>query len=131
MNLLLDTHTFLWLAAGDSQLSQQSIILLQDKSNELKLSMVSVWEMSIKSGLGKLKFSSTLQQFIETTIDFYGILVLPLSMSDCLIYERLGFPDKEHRDPFDRMIISQAINHDLHILGIDQSFDSYPIRRIW
>ena len=131
MNLLLDTHTFLWLAVGDSQLSQRSIILLRDKSNELKLSIVSIWEMSIKSGLGKLKLSSSVQRFVDTAINGYDILVLPLSMKDCSIYEGLGFPKKEHRDPFDRMIISQAINHDLHILGIDQSFDSYPIRRIW
>ena len=131
MKLLLDTHTFFWLASGNSQLSERAKGLLSDSSNQLYLSVLSVWELSIKSGLGKLKLLVSLEEFTERAIQGYGLVMISVSQDDCVYYENLGFPDKTHRDPFDRMIICQSKRRDLTILGKDTVFDEYMVKRIW
>lgn len=102
-----------------------------DSANEVFLSSLSVWELSIKVNIGKLKISMTLDQFVRDAIQAYQLHVLPLSYEDCIAYERLGFPDRSHRDPFDRMIICQASLNGLTIISKDKAFDYYPIKRIW
>lgn len=131
MNLLLDTHTLLWHSAGDSQMSATATALLKDSSNDLFLSMASAWELAIKVGLKKLAINGTYEVFLSTAIAGYGINLLPIAYDDCIAYERLPFPDPSHRNPFDRMIIAQAIRHKLSVVGVDASFDSYPIVRLW
>jgi PIN domain nuclease of toxin-antitoxin system len=131
VKLLLDTHAFLWHADGDPRMSAPAIALLVDPANELLLSIASVWEIAIKAGLKKLVLSRPFVTFMITAITGYGMTVLPITFEDCAEYERLPFPDKKHRDPFDRMIITQALRHGFSIVGNDVAFDSYGITRVW
>jgi PIN domain nuclease of toxin-antitoxin system len=131
VKLLLDTHTFLWHAAGDPQMSSTATALLVDPANELFLSMATVWEIAIKTGIGKLTLSGSYASFMAQAIAGYGLSVLPITVDDCVQYEALPFPLKEHRDPFDRIIIIQALRLDLRIVGIDKLFDAYGVIRLW
>jgi len=131
MKLLLDTHTFLWHSVGSSKMSATGSALLVDPANELFLSMASVWEIAIKLGLKKLTLSSSYVPFMTRAIVGYGLLVLPISFEDCAEYETLRFPLPNHRDPFDRMIVTHAKRHGLNIVGADLSFDAYGISRLW
>lgn len=131
MKLLLDTHAFIWFAEADSRLSQVATELLSDPENALYLSCASTWEIAIKTGMGKLILSTPLEKFLARALAEYSIRVIPVLLEDCINYGQLSFPQSAHRDPFDRMIISQAISNDLVIVSADQAFDAYPVRRIW
>ena len=131
MNLLLDTHTLLWLMQGASFLSPTATALLANSANRVYLSMASVWEIAIKSGLRKMGLTVPYATFLRTAINGYGLIVLPITVDDCLAYESLPFPYPSHRDPFDRMLITQAIRNSFSILGRDAAFDSYPVTRLW
>lgn len=131
MNLLLDSHTLLWLMESNPSLSKVAVALLADPANRLFLSMASIWEIAIKSGMSKLGLSVPFAKFLETAINGYGLIVLPISTEDCIRYESLPFPDQQHRDPFDRMIITQALRGGMAIVGVDAAFDSYGVTRLW
>lgn len=131
MNLLLDSHTLLWLMESNPKLSDTARRLLADPMNELYLSIASIWEIGIKSGLGKMGLSVPYTKFLDTAINGYGLIVLPITMDDCVRYESMPFPNKQHHDPFDRMIIIHAQREGLAIIGVDSSFDYYDITRIW
>ena len=131
MNLLLDTHAFLWHADGSPQMSATATALVIDPANELFLSMASVWEIAIKVGLKKLTISAPYITFMTRAITGYGVSVLPVTFDDCAAYEQLPFPDKQHRDPFDRMIVTHALRDGLAIVGVDVAFDSYGVTRLW
>jgi PIN domain nuclease of toxin-antitoxin system len=131
VNLLLDTHTLLWHANGDAQMSASATALLIDPANELFLSMATVWEIAIKVGLKKLALSSPFVSFMTRAITGYGLTVLPIAFEDCAGYEQLPFPDPQHRDPFDRMIITQALRNGLSVVGNDVAFDPYGVPRLW
>jgi PIN domain nuclease of toxin-antitoxin system len=131
MKLLLDTHTFLWHADGDPQMSATATALLIDPANELFLSMASVWEIAIKMGLKKLTMSAPFVTFLTRAITGYGIALLPMTLDDCAAYEQLPFPDPHHRDPFDRMIVVHAVRNGLSLVGVDPAFDAYGVARLW
>lgn len=131
MKLLLDTHTLLWHADGDPKMSVTATGLLTDPANELFLSMTSVWELAIKVGIGKLPLTAPLATYLTTAIDGYGLTVLPITFDDCIAYEALPFPDPQHRDPFDRMIIVHAQRNGLSVVGADIAFDPYAVSRLW
>ena len=131
MNLLLDSHTLLWLMEGNPSLSATASTLILDPANRLHLSMASVWEIGIKSGLKKMGLSVPYAKFLSTAVNGYGLTVLPITTDDCVRYEALPFPDKKHRDPFDRMIITHALRDGLPIVGVDALFDSYAVTRLW
>ena len=131
MKLLLDTHTFLWHADGDPRMSPSATALLVNPANELFLSMATEWEIAIKVGLKKLVLSSPYVSFMARAITGYGLTELPITFEDCAEYERLPFPDKKHRDPFDRMIITHALRNGLSVVGSDVAFDPYGITRLW
>jgi PIN domain nuclease of toxin-antitoxin system len=131
VNLLLDSHTLLWLMEGNANLSDTAVELITAPENQLHLSMASVWEISIKCGLGKLGLSVPLAKFMEFAVNGYGLVVLPITLDDCYRYERLAFPDKLHRDPFDRMIVTHALREGLAIVGVDTAFDVYDVTRLW
>ena len=123
---LLDTHTFIWLTENDLKLPDNLRISI-DTADLVYLSIVSLWEMAIKLQLGKL----SLQQDYETigaTLENSDILMLPISFNDTVQVRNLPL---HHRDPFDRILIAQAINHSLVIASADAAFDTYPVRRIW
>lgn len=84
MNLLLDSHTLLWIMDGNSNLSKTAASLIADPVNRLYLSMASIWEISIKSGIGKIGFSVPFATFLDTAISSYGLIVLPITADDCV-----------------------------------------------
>ena len=131
MKLLLDTHAFLWHADGSPQMSATATALVVNPENELFLSMASVWEIAIKAGMKKLTMSAPFATFMTRAIAGYGVSVLPVTFDDCAAYEQLPFPDKLHRDPFDRMIITHALRDRLAVVGVDSAFDSYGVTRLW
>jgi len=131
MKLLLETHTLLWHADGDAKMSAAATALLGDPANELYLSMASIWEVAIKVGLKKLTLSAPYVTFMTKAINGYGLIVLPITPDDCVHYEALAFPDPQHRDPFDRMIITHAQRNGLSVVGVDVAFDSYAVPRLW
>jgi PIN domain nuclease of toxin-antitoxin system len=131
VRLLLDTHTFLWHSDDDPRMSAAATSLLIDSANELFLSVASLWEIAIKVGLDKLTLSSPYISFMTRAITGYGLVVLPITLEDCDAYAGLPFPNSDHRDPFDRMIITHANRNGRSVVGVDAAFDAYGITRIW
>lgn len=128
MRILLDTHSFLWFVSDDAHLSTTARSLMEDGGNELLLSMASVWEIAIKVSLGKLSLDQPLDSFLPTQLEHNDIDILPIELSHSLKVAALPF---SHRDPFDRMLIAQSLVEELPILGADQLFDLYGVRRLW
>ena len=126
MNLLLDTHAFLWHAEGNLQMSPAASKVIVDPENELFLSTASVWEIAIKAGIGKLTLAAPFETFLSKAIHGYGIKVLPVPLDDCTTYEQLPFPDKQHRDPFDRLLLDQATAEGLLLITADPQLAAYP-----
>ena len=131
MRLLLDTHTFLWLADGDARLSAPVTGLLADPANELLLSVVSVWEIAIKVNIGKLVLSRPYPAYIADAVAGYRLTMLPIAQDDCDFYSTLPFPLPKHRDPFDRMLIAQASVEGLTIVTRDPHFPDYGVPILW
>ena len=127
MKLLLDTHAFLWFVAGDERLTGRARRAMQAKDAILLLSVVSVWEMAIKAGLGRLKLPATAAQYIGAKIHA-GLQLLPLDWSHAASVETLPF---HHRDPFDRALIAQAQAEKLSIVTSDSVFRRYDIPVVW
>jgi PIN domain nuclease of toxin-antitoxin system len=128
MNLLLDTHIFLWLNDMPEKLSPAALAACQDESNSLYLSLVSAWEIQIKQQLGKLELSESLQTLISTQQQQNGLQLLPIELEHI---EALNLLPAVHRDPFDRLLIAQSIKQQMHIVSADQVFTAYPVNLIW
>ena len=120
-NYLLDTHTFLWFLNGDDQLSPKANNIIQDISIIKFISIASICEICIKLNLGKLKISFTLAQ-LKNEILKSGFEILPLDFEQIITLSTL---ENHHRDPFDRIIISQSIVEKLTIISKDSHFKSY------
>lgn len=131
MRVLLDTHTLMWYANGDPNLSVLAATLIPDPANDLYLSMASVWEMAIKSGLGKLSLSPNYQDYLSRAVSDCSITILDITVDDCTRYEALPFPNPQHRDPYDRMIVVHALRNSMNIVSIDDKFDGYGVSRLW
>ena len=131
MSFLLDTHTFLWFVNDHSALSPKAKGIIEEQQSLVYLSVASIWEMAIKSSLRKLAVPVSLQRFIETHVAKNEFGILHITSEHAETVARLPFPNSGHRDPFDRMIIAQAICHDLTIIGRDAAFSEYPIQRVW
>ncbi|MGH1396019.1 MAG: type II toxin-antitoxin system VapC family toxin [Trichormus sp.] len=128
MRFLLDTHTFIWFVTDSPQLSTTAKVLIEDEYNEKCLSFASVWEMAIKCSLGKLTFNLPLHTFVEQQIQQNSIDLLSIQMPHLAIVATLPL---HHRDPFDRLLIAQAIAEGIPIISADVAFDAYSIRRLW
>lgn len=128
MKALLDTHTFLWWIANDPQLSQRARQVMEDGATKLFLSVVSGWEIVIKSRLGKLKLPDDLHSFVAEQVRINAIEVLPIEMIHALHVHAL--PD-HHRDPFDRMLIAQSQIEKMPILTGDPQIVRYAVTVIW
>lgn len=128
MNILLDSHTFIWFSQNSPQLSSSAIKILEDRNNLLLLSLVSVWEIQIKVQLGKLNLDISLAEIVKDQTKINDVQILPLKLSHIWTLDTLPY---YHKDPFDRLLISQAITENLIILGVDSVFDSYPVQKIW
>ncbi len=128
MKILLDTCTFLWLTAGSEELSPKAIKAFSDPKNEVYLSAVSAWEISVKYRIRKLPLPLAPDQFIPKERKRHLIAPLALSEQDTLHLCKLPTP---HKDPFDRMLVCQAIEHSLTILTPDPLIMQYPVRYLW
>lgn len=128
MRYLLDTHTYLWALAGAPELSQTAADVFGDDHAALFLSVTSVWEMAIKASLGKLSLGVSLRDMVVDERKAQGIALLPIDLRHTLAVEELPF---HHRDPFDRLLVAQALTEDLVVLGRDASFDAYGCNRLW
>lgn len=123
---LLDTHTFIWFINGDKQLSSQVKTTIEE-TNLNFISIVSLWEIAIKISLGKLELKTPFKE-ISKQIEENDFILLPVQIDEVLIVANLPF---HHRDPFDRLLIGQAIQNDLVILSKDEHFNSYDVKVVW
>ncbi len=128
MKLLLDTHTFIWMDMVSQKLSLPAQKLLQDRSNTLLLSVVSVWEMQIKLQLGKLSLQQPIAEMISSQQQVNDIEILPVTLRHVLALQNLPLP---HKDPFDRLLIAQAITEQATLLSNDNAFANYSVRCLW
>ena len=128
MKLLLDTCVFLWLTRDAPELSVSARELFRDPDNEVFLSVASVWEISIKHGLGRLPLPEDPTRFVPRQRERHGIVSLPVGEDAALIVHRLP---TLHRDPFDRVLVSQALTEGLVILTPDEKIAAYPVRTVW
>ncbi|BAY13664.1 type II toxin-antitoxin system VapC family toxin [Calothrix sp. NIES-2098] len=123
---LLDTHAFIWLTENDSSLPY-NLRMTINNADFVYLSIASLWEIAIKLNLGKLSLQRSYET-IGSAIDASDILLLPISFGDTVQVRNLPL---HHGDPFDRMLIAQAINHSLIIISRDKKFDAYSVQRLW
>lgn len=128
MKLLLDTCTFLWIVADAPALSRRARELFQSPDNEVYLSVASAWEIAVKHGIGRLPLPMGPERFVPEMRERNGIATLPIDEESALHVARLP---AVHRDPFDRMIVAQAIVHGLTILTPDPLVIQYPGRTTW
>jgi PIN domain nuclease of toxin-antitoxin system len=124
MRLLLDTHAFLWYITDDPRLPVAAAEAIQDESSEVFLSVVSVWESLAKHQLGKLLLPTPADEYLRHRREQHGITSLPFDEPSLSHLLRLPL---HHRDPFDRMLICQALQHDLQIITVDPLFAKYPV----
>ena len=128
MKVLLDTHAFLWLISGDDRLSETAQKTFLNPGNILFFSAASLWEICIKMSLGKLSLKSGWLKTIENEMKINAIQWLSIEMTHCVKLINLPF---HHRDPFDRMLVAQALVDDMQLLSRDTRLSSYEIKRIW
>ena len=128
MKLLMDTHAFIWWDNDTTRLSPQAIALFQDPANTLLLSVASAWEMQIKIQLGKLQLPLGLEDMIAGQQSLNRLEVLPVNLAHVLALDNLP---SHHKDPFDRLLIAQAIVEDAVLVSRDPIFSQYPVNVQW
>ena len=131
MNLLFDTCTFIWFISDLTQISPRVTQLLQDNANVLWLSTVCVWEIVVKNQLGKLPVTGDIEQIVKEQVLNNGVRLLPVELRHVLTGRTLPLPRTSHADPFDRLLISQAISDQLTIVTPDSEFRKYSITVEW
>jgi PIN domain nuclease of toxin-antitoxin system len=131
MNVLLDTHTLLWFIDGSPQLSSTARAVIEDPSNTSYASTASLWKIAIKVSLGKLILQQPFDPFIPQQLQLNGFLVLGIQVNHTAVVATLPFPRTDHRDPFDRLIMAQAMVERMPIVSRDDMFDTYTITRVW
>lgn len=128
MKLLLDTHAFLWFVLNDQRLSPNAQSLISNANNDIEISPASYWEIAIKISLGSYSLSEPLDVFIERQLVINQFHLLHIEPKHVKPLTSLPF---HHRDPFDRLIISQAIAEQIPVISADPVFDSYAVQRLW
>jgi len=128
VRLLLDTHAVVWYTYADPKLSPAARTAIRDATNEVWLSPASYWELAIKMHLGKWQLKHPYPVFIDTVLNGYGFRVLPILPEHTA--RLVGLPN-HHRDPFDRLLIAQAIVEGMSVVSADATFDSYGVSRLW
>ena len=127
MRLLLDSHTIIWYAEDDPRLPGHIRQMIKDDSNVVYVSVVSLWEMSIKFRLGKLELRRSLNDIVRL-LRSNGFRFLTIRLNHV---SRLDMLEPHHKDPFDRMLIAQSLAGGFALVGCDEVFDRYGIRRLW
>lgn len=128
MRLLLDTHAFLWWVEDAPALSRRARRLMADPRNECLLSLASCWEMAIKLSLGKLKLQSPIERFVPEQLAENGFRSLEIDFDDIARVASLPF---HHRDPFDRLLVAQALGRNLRLVSVERVFARYGAKRVW
>ena len=128
MSYLLDTHGFLWAVLGDPRLSQSAADLIDDPGIQVYVSLVSLWEIAIKSSIGKLTFTLPVDTFLRLHLSGSGIDVLHPTLDDVLHVASLPL---HHRDPFDRLLVAQSLTQNMPLISADAQLDAYGIQRVW
>ncbi|MFA6979806.1 MAG: type II toxin-antitoxin system VapC family toxin [Ignavibacteriaceae bacterium] len=126
MNYLLDTHMLIWYLNGDKKLSDDSVTIIDNTDNKIYVSIVGLWEIAIKISLGKLKISIPFEE-LKKALEQMSFDILELNFSDLLNLQKLAF---HHSDPFDRLLIAQAISNDFVLISHDEIFRKYPVSLI-
>jgi len=127
MDILLDTHSVLWFFIGSDKMSGTAKNIIQNPDNVIYVSIATIWEVAIKISINKLSFDGGIDGFIKS-IEDNGFSLLEISPNHIKTISNLPFI---HRDPFDRMLIAQAINEDMAIMTIDESILRYNIKSVW
>jgi PIN domain nuclease of toxin-antitoxin system len=127
MNILLDTHIFLWFISRDTRLSDELIALIRNSENQVHLSVVSLWESLIKFRLGKLPIPQRPEIYLPEQRERHCIMSLDVDEQSVKLLATLP---ELHRDPFDRMLICQALAHDMALMTVDSIIQAYPIRTL-
>lgn len=128
MNLLLDTHTLLWFLRDDPQLSSNAKTAIEDAANRKLVSIASCWEIAIKAAIGKLKLGESTSALLSRELARNNFDLLAIALEHAAAVESLPL---HHRDPFDRMLIVQALAERIPIVSADAVFDAYSVTRLW
>lgn len=128
MRILLDTHSFLWMIFGDQRLSEAARREIENPANEVFISVASLWETAIKVSIGKLELTVTFEELITEHLRKSTVQILPISVDALNTISALPF---HHRDPFDRLLIAQAIVEQTPIVTRDDLFSEYSVQTIW
>ena len=128
MRILLDTHTLIWFFAGDSKLSTNARILIENEDNHRLVSIASIWEIAIKESKGNLNLSVPFQEYIGQKLSLENFNILNINLDHLNAIVTMPF---HHKDPFDRLLIAQSMVEEIPILSKDSAFDAYSINRIW
>ncbi len=128
MRVLIDTHVFLWWVEGDRALPAKARKVLTDPDNECLISLASAWEMSFKASLGKLKLALPVRRYVDEHVIVNGFRYLEIGMSHIGRIETLP---PHHGDPFDRLLIAQALEEKVPVITADPVFRKYGVKRIW
>jgi PIN domain nuclease of toxin-antitoxin system len=128
MNLLLDSHALVWALLKDHRLSPRARAALREHPGELHFSIVSLWELSIKITIGKLRTLGSSIAYFRDECREHGIEIIPLRIEHILRAETLPL---HHRDPFDRLLVAQALEDNLAILTDDAHIRRYPVKAVW
>ena len=128
MTLLLDTHTLLWFLTNDPKLSPRARGAIEDVANETHVSAASLWEVAIKSALGKLTLPASYADIFPRQLETNGFALLPITPTHCATLLTLPF---HHRDPFDRLLLAQAKTEGMTLVSDDGQFGPYGVALLW
>jgi PIN domain nuclease of toxin-antitoxin system len=128
MDLLLDTHALLWFIGGDDSLTPAARQAIEDATNNRHVSIVSIWEIAIKVRTGKMNLTEPFGRLFPYQLEINGFELMPVKVEHTSIITVLPF---HHRDPFDRLLIAQAMIENMSIVSGDKAFDDYDINRLW
>jgi len=128
MKFLLDTQAFLWFILNDSALSQVACDLIIDPLNDILISPASYWEIAIKISIGKYQIPGSFETWMEHQIQFNEFEILPIKVAHVAAIVTLPF---HHKDPFDRLLVAQALTENIPIISVDAVLDNYAITRYW
>jgi PIN domain nuclease of toxin-antitoxin system len=128
MRLLVDTQVFLWWVDGSSKLSRKARGAVADPGNDCLFSLASCWEMAIKLSLGKLRLDEPLDTFVPAQLSANRFSLLEIGFRHVARVAKLPF---RHRDPFDRLLVAQALEDGLTVVTSDPVFPKYGVKRLW
>ena len=128
MRVLLDTHAFLWFILDDPQLSSSAKTIIEDPANDVEVSPASYWEIAIKISIKKYVLSRPYEDFMDQAIDKNGFGYLHIEPKHTAALTTLPF---HHKDPFDRLLVAQAMVESMSIISNDPALDAYGILRLW